>query len=278
MNARTRRPLPEVEEDIPLDHGVGPTAETKLPAVPEPVESLPSEQEPKIGVIVDRPTELFESPSGPEFKPAPEGIGEEEERAHYERIVRDAHAAHESAQQRADRYLALSAGQALREIRGKRLYESLGYQTFEEYTDNHLEISRMHVYRLIRGVRVYLALPKVHELSFRQKDVLGRAKDAEAIQAVWDKASAAGDTSPSGLKAARDELAIELAPTDKPGSPEAGAAPAVTLPKVRKALEKFFNVEALERVAASAKKPEDVEEIAAALEVAAAKLREAAGH
>ncbi|MFG6197758.1 hypothetical protein [Nonomuraea sp. JJY05] len=279
----SRRPLPAVEEDIPLDRGVGPTATTALhapdaeeSAEPEPA-PLPTETEAKTGVIVERPTALFEPPTGPQFQAAPEGLNEEEQRAHYERIVRDAHAAHESASQRADRYLALTAGQAFLEIRARRLYESLGYQSLEEYVENHLEISRMHVYRLMRGVAVYLALPEVLELSFRQKDVLGRGKDANAIQAIWEKASAAGDTSPAGLKAARDELAIELAPADKPEKAEA-ASTAVTLPKVRKALERFFSVEALERVAASAKKPEDVEEIAAALEVAAAKLREAAGH
>lgn len=274
-----RRPLPQVEEDIPLDHGVGPTA--SVVAIPEPVKAAPAPApapavtEPKTGVVVERPTALFEPPTGPEFKPAPEGASEEERRAHYERIIRDAHAAHEAAQQRADRYLALTAGQALKEIRDRELYESLGYRTFEEYVEHHLDISRMHVYRLIRGVRVYLALPEVKELSFRQKDVLGRAKDAEGIRAIWEKATAAGDTSPTGLKAARDELALELEPTEQPA--RTAAAPAVTLPKVRKALERFFSGEALERVAASAKKPEDVEEIAAALEVAAAKLREAAG-
>lgn len=281
--AQKRRPLPQVEEDIPLDHGVGPTAATALPALdaqepstPEPAAPLPAETEPKSGVIVDRPTALFEPPAGPQFQSAPAGLNEEEQRAHYERIVRDAHAAHESANQRADRYLALTAGQALLEIRGKRLYESLGYQSLEEYVENHLEISRMHVYRLMRGVPVYLALPEVLELSFRQKEVLARAKEADAIRAVWEKAYASGDTSPAGLKAARDELVIELAPADKPERAEA-ASPAVTLPKVRKALERFFSVEVLERVAAAAKKPEDVEQIADALEAAAAKLREAAG-
>ncbi|WP_068929389.1 hypothetical protein [Planobispora rosea] len=278
MSRDKRRPLPEVEGTVKLDRGVGPTATTVAVAPPaEAVAAAPQGGEPIAGKVLDKKTPAFQVPSGPQYAPAPDDASPEDQLAHYERIVREASAAHEAARQRGDRYLALSAGQALREIRDHpHLYRSLGYRTFEEYIEHHLEFSRMHVYRIMRGVPVYLALPDVQELSFRQKDVLARAKDAEVIRAIWEKASAAGDTSPAGLKAARDELSIELVSAEKPENPERAGALVVTLPKVRRALERFFSVEALEQVASSAKKPEDVEEIASALEVAAAKLREAA--
>ncbi|MGW0485755.1 hypothetical protein [Nonomuraea sp. NPDC003214] len=252
-----RRPLPEVEDDIKLDRGVGPAA-----AKDEPID----------GRVVDKPKAAFDVPDGPQFQPAADDAGPEEKRAHYEHIVQAAQAAHASAQMRGDRYLILAAGQALMALReDKELYEQLGHATFTDYLEKHLEISRMHAYRLMEGVPVYLALPKVTELSFRQRAALAKAGDAEQIRAVWEKATASGSTSPEALAKVRDELlGIE---TEQPSTGNTAAG--LTFPKVRKAIQPFLDLEALEQAAAKARRPSDVEEIAAALETAAAKLREA---
>ncbi|WP_449065241.1 hypothetical protein [Planomonospora algeriensis] len=256
-----KRPLPEVEDDIRLDRGVGPVATTAAPAAVVRQAEMAVSGAPIVGMVVDKPTPAFEVPSGPQYQPAPEDAEPGEQLAHYERIIGGAQEVRETARSRVERYWTLTAGRSLLEIRDGKLYEVYGsYKSFMEYVEDRWQISRQHAYRAMQSVPVHLALPEVDRLSFRQIEVLARLGAAAVIRQVWEKAEANNDISPTGLKAVVAELEVQLNPAEKRPELEQSRAPkGDPLQAVERALEDLptlrrITLEAPERARALAQK------------------------
>ena len=93
----------------------------------------------------------------------------------------------------------LSAGQALMELRDRRLYRST-HRTFEEYCRERLNYSRDAVYLKISATVVYENLQKFLPTNGRQLRFLAKAELEPSVQAdVWQQAvEQAGNKIPSG--------------------------------------------------------------------------------
>lgn len=104
---------------------------------------------------------------------------------------------------------ALEVGQALRDIRDRRLYRQT-HRSFEGYCQDRWALSRRRAYQLIDAAVVAENVnPGTQDeegiRTERQARVLASLEPDEQRE-VWQAAVAAGDTSVAGLERARDEL------------------------------------------------------------------------
>ncbi|WP_431959421.1 hypothetical protein [Actinacidiphila sp. bgisy160] len=188
----------------------------------------------------------------------------------YERIVHDAQTAHAAAARAADARFLNAAGPSLRAIHEQGLYLELAgpggqpYSTFQDYLQDRWNLSRAAGYRILNAEPVREALAPITDVqpSTRQVGVLYPVwKDfgAEQVREVWQKAEAAGKTSPDELRKARDLLGYSK-------SPELAAPPSSTpstaLARVDKALTR---VDANAALLLAKENPERAKEVAAHL-------------
>lgn len=278
--AAKRRALPEVEEGIPLGRGVGPAATTVVTPAPDvaaehqpdgPSESAAIEVAPEVVVPAPR------LEAAPEFT---EASGAPDRRlAHYERTIQDARDAIARAEKMASRYWIRTAGRALTHIRDEKLWELYDHKSFEEYVNARWEIGRQHAYKLMNAVWAELALPDVDEAwTVRQITIfaqVGRAHEdqqdgIQAIQELWAKAVALGDTSAKGLEAAQEVLELpSTSELEQEGDkPKQGR---VVLPTFQRAVRPFEDLRKLRRLAIEY--PEYAENVVRVLEEAVRELK-----
>jgi len=113
----------------------------------------------------------------------------------------------------------VDVGNALAEIRARRLYQETGYATFEDYCRDRWDFSRFYAHRLIAAAEVVNALPigntppPVNEAQVRE---LAKAPE-EVRGAVWQEAI---ETAPEGKVTAGHVQRVVTVYTTPPAAPE----------------------------------------------------------
>ncbi|GAB2467610.1 hypothetical protein GCM10027187_39750 [Streptosporangium sandarakinum] len=275
-----RRPLPDVEDEIVLERGVGPGAvveKSDAPTAPTAPTAADTAGVEIVGRVVKSPVAL-DIPTAPQFELASPDASRDAQLVHYENLIGGAKEAVETGARALDRYWTLTAGRALVEIRDGKLYELYGYTSFMDYVAQRWGMVRQHAYKLMRTVRVQQALPEVTvDWTVRQVDLLGsvaephdsagdEAAGDKAIREVWAKAEELGDTSAKGLDAARKAVGGEA-----PKALEAVKERKPVLPVYQRAVKPFQDFRRLRQVAIE--NPEYAVELIKTLEAALNELR-----
>lgn len=218
--------------------GAGEATEAATEAAPAAVAAVPA---PAAAPEVVTPTAVF---LAPEIAEPPADATPAERLSFYERIVHDAQTAHSAAARAAEARFLQAAGPSLRAIHEQELYLELAgpggqpYTTFGDYLQDRWNISRAGGYRILNAEPVREALSPITDVqpSTRQVGVLYPVwKDfgAAEVREVWQKAEAAGKTTPDELRKARDLLGYGKSP-ELTGPPS--SSPSTALVRVDKAL------------------------------------------